>query len=480
MIFQMFAKVPSGSFRLLPVLSSVVLLSAVGMPGADSADQPASNAHALLQPMPPADALRPADTPVSREKRTPFHWNDGDHVVLLGSTFLEREQQFGHVEAALSGTAGHKRVTFRNLGWDADTVFAESRGIFDSPEAGYARMIEQVRAEKPTVILICYGQNDAITSDRTADQFRQQLLKLIDDLSPTNAVMLVVSPHEFLPTRPPVPSPTRFHGRISAYTEILRSTAAEKSLDFVDLFHDFTSQLVAADRLLHKHSDVFPLSPDPQVHPDLWASSTSRWTSNGMHFNNRGYKAISLVMRNRLMSVPTLLPVIRIDVGKKTVESNSGQVKDIQWDQTKQETVRFDFQPSYLDSLPVRLEFTGDQRAADRKGIILIGTNPVPLVVPNDVDRPNNDSPDAPGLLIPADPQYQLLLSTVVKKNELYFHRWRPQNITYLFGFRKHEQGNNAVEITQFDPLVKALEDQIQNLQQPAWRTVIISSASAE
>src|SRR5262245_15971654 len=41
-------------------------------------------------------------------------------------------------------------------------------------------------------------------------------------------------------------------------------------------------------------------------------------------------------------------------------------------------------------------------------------------------------------------------------KNELYFHRWRPQNQTYLFGFRKHEQGRNAKEIVEFDPLVAA------------------------
>src|SRR3712207_8423686 len=37
------------------------------------------------------------------------------------------------------------------------------------------------------------------------------------------------------------------------------------------------------------------------------------------------------------------------------------------------------------------------------------------------------------------------------KKNELYFHRWRPQNQTYLFGFRKHEQGKNAREIVELD-----------------------------
>ena len=52
----------------------------------------------------------------------------------------------------------------------------------------------------------------------------------------------------------------------------------------------------------------------------------------------------------------------------------------------------------------------------------------------------------------------------IVEKNELYFHRWRPQNVTYLFGFRKHEQGNNAVEIPKFDPLIEVKEKEIHDL----------------
>ena len=49
----------------------------------------------------------------------------------------------------------------------------------------------------------------------------------------------------------------------------------------------------------------------------------------------------------------------------------------------------------------------------------------------------------------------------ILEKNQLFFHRWRPQNETYLFGFRKGEQGNNGVEIPQFDPLIAAKENLI-------------------
>ena len=62
------------------------------------------------------------------------------------------------------------------------------------------------------------------------------------------------------------------------------------------------------------------------------------------------------------------------------------------------------------------------------------------------------------GVLIdrgPESDQVERLRAAIIGKNRLYFYRWRPQNETYLFGFRKHEQGKNAREIPQFDPLVE-------------------------
>lgn len=58
-----------------------------------------------------------------------------------------------------------------------------------------------------------------------------------------------------------------------------------------------------------------------------------------------------------------------------------------------------------------------------------------------------------------------VLRSAIQKKNELFFHRWRPANWTYLFGFRKHEQGQNAVEIPKFDPLIAEWEARIAKLR---------------
>ncbi|MCH2118970.1 MAG: hypothetical protein MK161_14855 [Pirellulales bacterium] len=61
----------------------------------------------------------------------------------------------------------------------------------------------------------------------------------------------------------------------------------------------------------------------------------------------------------------------------------------------------------------------------------------------------------------PSESKKTKLKQLISRKNQLFFHRYRPQNETYLYLFRKHEQGNNAVEIPQFDPLIKQADQAI-------------------
>jgi hypothetical protein len=72
-----------------------------------------------------------------------------------------------------------------------------------------------------------------------------------------------------------------------------------------------------------------------------------------------------------------------------------------------------------------------------------------------------------PSKAAPEFAQAEKLRRAIVAKNQLFFHRWRPQNETYLFGFRKHEQGNNAKEIPMFDPLIEKDEAEIAKLRVP-------------
>jgi len=68
------------------------------------------------------------------------------------------------------------------------------------------------------------------------------------------------------------------------------------------------------------------------------------------------------------------------------------------------------------------------------------------------------------GLAWLTDKQTEPLRAAILKKNEWFFHRSRPANMAYIFGFRKREQGNNAVEIPKFDELIAAEEKKIREL----------------
>ena len=63
--------------------------------------------------------------------------------------------------------------------------------------------------------------------------------------------------------------------------------------------------------------------------------------------------------------------------------------------------------------------------------------------------------------------QSEELRQLIIEKDRLYFHSYRPQNDTYLRGFRDYEQGNNAGELLEFLPLIRIQEEKIRELRKP-------------
>ncbi|HXX92301.1 MAG TPA: hypothetical protein VEN81_01625, partial [Planctomycetota bacterium] len=74
----------------------------------------------------------------------------------------------------------------------------------------------------------------------------------------------------------------------------------------------------------------------------------------------------------------------------------------------------------------------------------------------------------------PAHQQAAKLRELVAAKNAQYFNRWRPQNETYIFGFRKKEQGHLAPEIPAFDPIIEKMEAEIAKLRVPAPHSFVL------
>src|SRR6266478_6969366 len=76
---------------------------------------------------------------------------DGDRIVFVGSTLIEREQQADYIETMLVSRFPGRHLTFRNVGYSGDTVSGEARGLctgwstFESPEQGLNRLRKIIR-----------------------------------------------------------------------------------------------------------------------------------------------------------------------------------------------------------------------------------------------------------------------------------------------------------------------------------------------
>src|SRR5688572_15895014 len=87
----------------------------------------------------------------------PFELRDGDRVVLIGDTFIEREQTYSYLETLVLLGAPDKKITFRNLGWSGDTVYGDARSYEHPADRGFENLKKQVHKLKPTVVFIGYG-----------------------------------------------------------------------------------------------------------------------------------------------------------------------------------------------------------------------------------------------------------------------------------------------------------------------------------
>jgi lysophospholipase L1-like esterase len=357
-----------------------------------------------------APAARADDPP------PPFELKDGDRVVLIGNTLIEREQRYGYWELALTARYPDKNITFRNLGWSGDTVWAEARAGFGTPADGFKKLKEGVHGLKPTVLIVGYGGNEAFAGAAGLPRFEKGLNDLLDAVTPTGCRVILLAPLKQEDLGRPLPDPTAHNKDLALYRDKIREVAEKRKATFVDLF-DLPGTGVTGQPL----------------------------TDDGLHLTAFGYLYTAPRLVRELVRRTDLGRLVdTLELGKKTVIG-----------------------PMSLPA-PVGSPTRHIVMAAGLpQGRYTLFVDAQPVVTANAEEW-------AKGMAVAAGPEFdqvEKLRQAIVEKNRLYFHRWRPQNETYLFLFRKNEQGQNAREIPLFDPLVEEQEKAIAKLRVPVEHT---------
>ena len=392
-----------------------------------------------------------ADASGSPKKAKPkFELKDGDRVVFLGNTLIEREQQYGYWETMLTARYPDRKIIFRNLGWDGDTVWAESRGLFDPPEKGYARLLAHVGRIKPTVLFLGYGNNEAFAGKPGLPRFVKQYNKLLDDLTRVSAkgvrfVLLSPIEHEKHNALPVDPRP--YNQTLARYAAEIQRIANNRKMSFIDLIESM------------KESNKALLDGRPY---------SVNYTDNGLHLNSSGYSLLSTTIeitlfgsfgsanrKSRRVKTPKGVRIERYQaILSKAEDTESGIRFQCKLNQLPKPGFMYSL---FANGLP--------------KGAYWIRVDKKKVV---DSGFPSGHREFERGVRFAVWPdakQFESLRQTIIAKNRLYFHSWRPQNVTYLFLFRKHEQGQNAKEMKEFQRLVAAKEKEIDRLKKPVTRT---------
>ncbi len=379
----------------------------------------------------------------AEDKPPRFELLDGDRVVLIGGTMIERDQTYGYLETRLTRRYPDRKITFRNLGWSGDTVEGVSRAGFGPPSDGFKQLVDHVLALKPTVIFLGYGANESFEGKAGLPKFQAGLDKLLKAIEPTKARLVFLSPTRQENLGPPLPDPTSHNADLALYRDAIKVEAEKRGAVFVDLFSL------------------------PNV--GTMAKPKQTLTDNGIHLTPYGYWVEAVAIEKDLFgSKRGTGPYLGGGEKVKIVLELSFEA-EISDQETTPTGVRFKLRAANLPVLSP-LDMAHPHHFDQAIAVWNLKPGKYDLKEDGQTIASANHGEWSAGVVIRQGPevsQAEALRQAINAKNELYFYRWRPQNETYLFGFRKYEQGQNAREIPLFDPLVEAKEAEIAKLRVP-------------
>jgi putative membrane-bound dehydrogenase-like protein len=393
-------------------------------------------------------------TRAGAQSTEPFELRDGDRVVFVGDTLVERERNQGWLEFSLSTRFPDRRVTFRNLGWSADTPQGQSRVGFDHskpPEFWFGELTNSIAQLRPTVVFLGYGMANSFQGEPGMPAFVASLERLMNAIQQNTGaprvrwVLLSPIPHERLPA--PLPDPLEHNRQLEICTRALQAQAVRHDAHFVNLF-----QLLAGAA-----RDAAPLTDD------------------GIHLTDGGYRRAAAAMR-----VGLNWPANGWQLQLAPAGASKAERAQLRGAEVQAESAKCEVQPNEIAPAPGR-----DLRSKELGRIQVAGlkSGRYDVRVDGTLVGTHSASELKAGVAIQRGAwveQAHELQQAIHKKNELFFYRWRPQNNTYLFLFRKYEQGQNAKEIPQFDPLIEEQERRIDALRRPRPHQVEVTRTRGE
>lgn len=208
-----------------------------------------------------------AGSPVSAE----LNLQKNDTLLYYGNSMVERLLEQGEMEGLMQLALPEKKLRFRSLAWTGDEVGNRLRA------EGYAGHLKDlIKAWPAQVVVVGYGMNEAFAGPAGLPAFRQQLadyLGQLQRLHPGAKLVLLAPTAVDRSPQPGAPDAAARNAVVALYAGAIADAAKASGALYVDLFN--------ASR-------------------EAYAKSTVPLTTNGLHLNDAGNRAMARVIATAL------------------------------------------------------------------------------------------------------------------------------------------------------------------------------------
>lgn len=390
----------------------------------------------------PAKGETPARIPA-------FPLQTNDCLVFIGGTTTVGEAKHAYLETLLTRRYPGYKLRFRDLGWEADTVFSQERPL------NFPNLAQSVKAQRATVILSNFGLMESLNGPGGLTNFVQAYETLLNGLTNITSRIVLISPMRFESTHRSIQESTDRNKNLALYVDAIRKLAAQRKFSFVDLF-----------KLQNRNAAQ---------------EDSTRLTLDGLHPSAYGYwRAANEFERSLALIQPDW--EVEVDVGNRSYHNRGTQITEFQSSISK---VQFRAIDDMLPA-PVFNQTDGSVTISNSRTFKVSGLLPgryvlkidgVPLYQQSErfweQGRSLTHAPDFT--------QSDRLRQLVLQKNSDFMNYWRPENWAFLNGDLTSQPSSHRHddfsarwfpgEMQSFPPLIAKKEDAIDKLARPTIHT---------
>ena len=184
---------------------------------------------------------------------------------------------------------------FRSLAHEGDTPFAQPR------DYNYPTIAKQLEQTGATVVLVCFGQSEALARTNRVTEFVRAYGTFLDQVSDRR--IMLVSPMAFEAKPPPLPDLSQRNAELRQYVLAIQELARERGMAFVNLFDGALGQ----------------------------TRPTRVLTSDGLHLTSLGHWHYDSMLAQGLGA--------KLDLTKVSIDPISGTLSEPKWEQVRQVVV---------------------------------------------------------------------------------------------------------------------------------------------